>query len=200
MRAEKSVSAFDTPQRAVLSYTYELPFGKDKPFAHNSRAANVLIGGWQIAAVQTYQSGTPLAVSSPNWDSGIFAGNLCGGCSRPNVVAGVNENDLHGRFIYGESRRLNPAAFVVAPNFTFGDAPRALAVRNLATLNEDANISKKIPMGTNRLQAIFRMEFFDVLNRHQFGGFNTSVGQPGFGQASSASGPRNMQAYLQITF
>ncbi len=200
LRAEKSVSAFDTPQRAVLSYTYELPFGKGKPFLNQNRVANVLAGGWQIAAVHTYQSGTPLAVSSPNWDSGIFAGNLCGGCSRPNIVPGFNQQGQNGRFVYGVSRRLNPAAFATAPNFTFGDAPRALGVRELINLNEDANVSKRIPLGTERLQAVFRMEFFDVLNRHRFTGFNTSVGQPGFGQASAATGPRNMQANLRITF
>ena len=200
LKVEKAVSAFDTPQRAVLSYTYELPFGRDKPFLNHNRVANVLVGGWQVAAIQSYQSGTPLAVSSPNWDSGIFAGNLCGGCSRPNVVPGVNPNGLNGKFVYGVSRRLNPAAFTTAPNFTFGDAPRALGVRELINLNEDANVSKKIPLGTDRLQAIFRMEFFDVLNRHRFTGFNTSVGQPGFGQASGATGPRNMQANLRITF
>ena len=200
LRVEKSVSAFNTPQRAVLSYTYELPVGKGKPFLNQNRVANVLAGGWQIAAVQTYQSGTPLAVTSPNWDSGIFAGNLCGGCSRPNVVLGVNESALQGKFVYGVSRRLNPAAFTVAPNFTFGDAPRALSVHELFNTNEDANVSKKIPLGTDRFQAIFRMEFFDVLNRHRFTGFNTSVGQPGFGLASAATGPRNMQANLRITF
>ena len=200
LKVEKSISAFDMPQRAVLSYTYELPFGQGKPFVNKNRVANVLAGGWQIGAVHTYESGTPLSVTSPNWDSGIFAGNLCGGCSRPNVVPGVNESALNGKFVYGVSRRLNPAAFTVAPNFTFGDAPRALGVRELFSLNEDANVAKRIPMGTDRLQAIFRMEFFDVLNRHKFTGFNTSVGQPGFGQASGASGPRNMQANLRITF
>ncbi len=30
--AEKALSAQDTPQWFVLSYTYELPFGKGKPF------------------------------------------------------------------------------------------------------------------------------------------------------------------------
>jgi hypothetical protein len=201
LKVEKSVSAFDMPQRAVLSYTYELPFGKGKAFLNQNHVANALAGGWQVAAVQTYESGTPLSVSSPNWDSGIFAGNLCGGCSRPNVVPGVNEKGMNGgKFTYGESRILNPAAFTIAPNFTFGDAPRALLVRSIAYVDEDANVSKRIPMGTERIQTIFRMEFFDVLNRHQFGGFNTSVGQPGFGQASSANGPRNMQANLRITF
>jgi hypothetical protein len=200
LKAEKAVSAFNTPQRAVLSYTYELPLGRGKPFLSNGRAVNALVGGWQIAAVQTYQSGTPLSVSSPNWDSGIFAGNLCLGCSRGDVVPNQNPNGLHGKFIYGQSVRLNPAAFTTAPNFTFGNAPRAISVSELATLNEDFNFSKKIPLFTERVHSIFRMEFFDVLNRHRFTGFNTSAGDPGFGQASSATGPRNIQASLRVSF
>jgi hypothetical protein len=188
------------PQRAVLSYTYELPVGKGKPFLNTGGVANAIGGGWQVAAVQTYQSGTPLAVSSPGWDSGIFAGNLCGGCSRPNVVAGQNPRGPSGKFVYGTSRRLNPAAFTLAPNFTFGNAPRALKVSELATLNEDLNFSKKIPMFTDRVNSVFRMEFFDAFNRHRFTGFNTSVGQPGFGQAGGATGPRSIQASLRVTF
>ena len=81
LKVEKALSQFDMPQRAVFSYTYELPFGKGKRFANKGGAVNVLAGGWQVAGVQTYESGTPLAVTSPNWDSGIFAGNLCSGCS-----------------------------------------------------------------------------------------------------------------------
>jgi Carboxypeptidase regulatory-like domain len=200
LKAEKAVSAFNTPQRAVFSYTYELPFGRGKPLLSSGKVTNAFVGGWQIAAVQTYQSGTPLSVSSPNWDSGIFAGNLCLGCSRGNVVPLQNPNGLSGKFIYGVSRRLNPAAFTTAPNFTFGDAPRALSVSELATLNEDFNFSKKIPLYSDRVYSIFRMEFFDVLNRHRFTGFNTSAGEPGFGQASSATGPRNIQASLRISF
>lgn len=200
LRVEKSVSQFNTPQRAVLSYTYELPLGRGKQFLNNGGVVNAVVGGWQVAAVQSYQSGTPLAVSSPNWDSGIFAGNLCGGCSRPNVVPGQNPNGLSGKFIYGTSRRLNPAAFTPAPNFTFGNAPRALGVSELAILDEDFNFSKKLPLFTDRVNTIFRMDFFNALNRHRFTGFNTSVGQPGFGQASSATGPRNIQASMRVTF
>jgi hypothetical protein len=200
LKAEKSLSAFNTPQRAVISYTYELPVGRGKRFLNTGGVVNVLVGGWQIAAVQSYASGTPLSVTSPNWDSGIFAGNLCLGCSRGNIVPGVNPNGLHGKFIFGQSVRLNPAAFTTAPKFTFGDSPRALSVSGLAVLNEDFDISKKISLFTDRVHSVFRMEFFDVLNRHQFGGFNTSAGESGFGQASSATGPRNIQASLRFTF
>jgi hypothetical protein len=200
LKVEKALSQFDMPQRVVMSYTYELPFGKGKRYANRGGVVNALAGGWQVAGVQTYETGTPLAVSSPNWDSGIFAGNLCSGCSRPDVVPGQDPNGVHGTFVYGQSRRLNPAAFVPAPNFTFGDAPRALNVREFANLDEDFNFSKRIPMFTDRLNTIFRMEFFNATNRHRFTGFNTSAGEAGFGQASTTTAGRSIQANLRVSF
>jgi hypothetical protein len=204
LKAEKALSSFDIPQRVVLAWTYELPFGKGKQFANQGGVVNVLAGGWKIAAVQKYQSGTPLSVSSPGWTSGIFAGpEGATGVSngRPNVVPGQSFNGLHGKFIYGQSRRLNPAAFTTAPNFTFGNAPKALGIRELFIKSEDFNVTKAIPMFTERVHTDFRVEFFDVFNRHQFSGFNTQVGNPGFGQASGISyGPRNIQGSLRVAF
>jgi hypothetical protein len=203
LKVEKALSQFDMPQRVVLSYTYELPFGKGKRFANKGGVTNALAGGWQVAGVQTYESGTPLAVTSPNWDSGIFAGNLCSGCSRPNIVPNVNPNAApggNGSFVYGQTRRLNPAAFTPAPNFTFGDAPRALGVREFANLDEDWNFSKKIPMFTEKVSTIFRMEFFNATNRHRFTGFNTSAGEDGFGLASNTTAGRSIQANLRVSF
>ncbi len=205
LKVEKGLSQYDTPQRLVLSYSYQLPFGRGKRFLNQGRVANAALGGWQIAGVQSYQSGTPLAVTSPNWDSGIFAGpqaNL-GASARPNVVPGQSFDGYHGGgFKFGQSLRLNPAAFVPAPNFTFGNAPRALELREFASHNEDLNFSKVIPMHTDRVKTIFRMEFFNAFNRAgQYTGFNTQAGTPGFGQASNRqNGPRSIQANLRVSF
>ena len=205
LKVEKGLSQFDMPQRLVLSYTYQLPFGKGKRFANQGGIVNVLAGGWQIAGVQTYSSGTPLSVGSPNWDSGIFAGpyaNL-GASARPNVIPGQSMNGYHGGgWKWGQSLRLNPAAFAPAPNFTFGNAPRALTIREFASHNEDLNFSKEIPMFTERVKTIFRMEFFNAFNRPgPFTGFNTQVGTDGFGQASNRqNGPRSIQGNLRVTF
>ena len=67
LKVEKALSEFDIPQRVVLAWTYDLPFGKGKRFANQGGPVNVLAGGWKIAAVQKYQSGTPLSVTSPGW-------------------------------------------------------------------------------------------------------------------------------------
>jgi hypothetical protein len=218
LKVEKALSQFDIPQRVVLAWTYDLPFGKGRKFANQGGAANLLAGGWKIAAVQKYQSGTPLSVTSPGWTSGIFAGGegATGSSSRPNVVSGQSVGALHGKYVWGHSRLLNQAAFTPAPNFSFGDAPRALGVRELFNNNEDFNITKAVPMFTERVHTDFRVEFFDLFNRHRFTGFDTSVTcsasstqtcsplvntNSNFGNASGlAYGPRNIQGSLRVTF
>lgn len=204
LKVEKGLSEFDTPQSLVLSYTYELPFGKGKAFANRGGVVNAVAGGWEIAGSDTYQSGNPLSVTESNWTSGVFAGpeaNL-GASARPNYIPGMNPNGFHGgKFVYGQSLRFNPAAFAVAPSFTFGNAPRTFGnVRTFANLNENLDFSKRIPMFTDRVDSVFRMDFFNLFNRHQFQGFNTTVGSPGFGQASSTSGGRSIQAELRVSF
>ena len=151
LKVEKGLSQLDIPQRVVLAWTYDLPFGKGKKFANQGGVVNALVGGWKIAAVQKYQSGTPLSVTSPGWTSGIFAGGqgATGSSSRPNVVSGQSFNALHGKYVWGESRLLNQAAFTPAANFTFGDAPRALGVRELFNTSEDFNVTKAIPSSPN---------------------------------------------------
>lgn len=198
LKVEKGLSEFDSTNRVVLSYTYELPFGKGKLLLSRGGPVDAFVGGWQVAGVHQYQTGTPLSVSSPNWDSGIFAGNL--GASRPDIVPNQPLSDTGSSFTYGTSRRLNPAAFVPAPNFTFGDAPRTLTVREFATLNEDLNVSKRIPLYTEKVNALFRVEFFNAFNRHRFTGFNTSAGESGFGQASNTTAGRSIQANLRLSF
>ena len=202
LKVEKGLSQYDIPQRLVLSYSYQLPFGKGRRFANRGGVANAVAGGWQFAGVQTYQSGTPLSVGSPNWDSGIFAGNL-GASARANLVPGQSIDGYRGGgWVFGQSRRLNPAAFVPASNFTFGDAPRALTIREFASHSEDLNFSKQIPMFTDQVKTVFRMEFFNAFNRAgQYTNFNTQAGTSGFGQASNRqNGPRSIQANLRLTF
>jgi hypothetical protein len=213
LKAEKALSEFDIPQRVVLAWTYDLPFGKGKQFANQGGPVNVLAGGWKIAAVQKYQSGTPLSVTSPGWTSGIFAGNegATGSSTRPNVVPGVNPKvSGGGKFVYGTGLRFNPAAFTPAPNFTFGNAPKTLGIRELFNTSEDFNVTKAIPMFTERVHTDFRVEFFDVFNRHRFTGFDTSItcnpstqncDSSGEGEGTGlAYGPRNIQGSLRVTF
>ncbi|MPY89992.1 MAG: hypothetical protein GEU99_18975 [Luteitalea sp.] len=56
----------DVSHRFVLSFLYELPFGRDKPFAANPGLVSAIVGGWRLAGAYVLQSGTPLAISGVN--------------------------------------------------------------------------------------------------------------------------------------
>lgn len=60
LRNDKAVSVQNIPQNFSLSYLYALPFGKGKRWLNHNRALDLLIGGWQVGAIQHYTSGQPI--------------------------------------------------------------------------------------------------------------------------------------------
>ncbi len=59
-KSTKALSIQDIPHTFVVSYIYELPFGKGKRFlASNNPFLRALVSGFEIGAVQRYMSGQP---------------------------------------------------------------------------------------------------------------------------------------------
>ena len=86
---ERAVSADDVPNTFVASWSYELPFGKN-------RKHDVLykfISGWTLNGVLRYESGRPLAVTMANDMGGL----LFNGGKRPNLVLGSQAVTPAGR-------------------------------------------------------------------------------------------------------
>ena len=125
-RSRKRLAGFDTPQNLVLSWGYELPFGKGKRFLSSAgRAANLIAGGWQVNAIQRYVSGTPIGVGG----GGVIP--LSNGGNRPNVVLGGSPrtNVSRGDFDPARDRYLDISAFSQPAPFTIGNAPPVLRER-----------------------------------------------------------------------
>src|SRR5215510_6636726 len=85
LRAERALSDFDVAPRWVLSYVYDLPFGKGKRIAPSNRGAgkvaNLLASGWQMTGIMTMQTGRPFTVTLGR-DQSVTGGNA----DRPNLV------------------------------------------------------------------------------------------------------------------
>ncbi len=60
-QGDKAISNQDLPQNFVLSYIYELPFGKNKKFLNGSKLLDRVVGGWSVSGIQRYESGQPIA-------------------------------------------------------------------------------------------------------------------------------------------
>ncbi|MCI0418428.1 MAG: hypothetical protein L0312_04265, partial [Acidobacteria bacterium] len=196
-KLEKRLAGFDSPHNLILSWTYELPFGRGKRYLKNSRALDLLAGGWQVNAIQRYTSGTPVGVGG----GGLIP--LFGGGNRPNWVSSdVRPPVSCGAFDPARDLYLNSSAFSQPAPFTIGNAPPSLGhVRTCGLLNEDFSILKDFRLVENhRLQ--FRAEFFNLFNRVVFGSPSANLNAPAsFGRiGSQVNSPRNIQFALKYIF
>jgi hypothetical protein len=194
IRAERSLALYDTPHRAVISYIYDLPFGKGQPFASNvTGVAGKLVSGWGVNGVTTFQSGNPLPISVASNTIGFGAGQRPNRTGIPAAVDGSAQSRLNGWF--------NTAAFSLPPAFTFGNAARTMPdVRSHGIANYDLTIFKNTKI-TERVGLQFRTEIFNLFNRVRFGYPGTALGTPQFGIVSSqANDPRLIQMALRLLF
>ena len=106
---ERSLSNDNVANAVIIAYTYELPFGKGKPFANVQGFMNHLIGGWSVSGVQRYNSGRPLSVTINN----IYSGVLFNTALRPDRVAGVTGygNNNNSKFDIVADRYLSPTGW-----------------------------------------------------------------------------------------
>ena len=197
-RADKALSEVDVPRRLVLAYSYELPVGKGKKFLNKGGLAGGLVGGWSIAGTQIYQDGFPTAVMAGYTDGTFSQGRL-----RANVVVGANPKGYSGSFNFDTSSLYNPAAFSVPAPYTFGNGPKSLgAVRMLNLPTENVSLQKKTKI-KERVDLIFRAEFFDLFNRHTYtfpGDFNMLTSPQDFGKANGSAGSRSGQLTFRADF
>ena len=172
-RLEKGLGFSDMPIRFVTALIYELPFGRGKPFGGSiSRAANFIIGGWQLNSIMEYTSGAPQVVSVANTLPIFNFKNM------PNVVAGADPKGFSGSFDPGRDRFYNASAFTVPDPFTIGNAPVSLGnARGFGIRKEHLGIMKKFEV-TERIKVEFRFEMFNFPNRVQFGDPNGNVSDP----------------------
>jgi hypothetical protein len=214
----RAISQFDQTHYAKIAFTYQLPFGKGKKFLGTpSKAVDLAVGGWTLGGNVGYATGFPLGVLENNWTSGIFAGAATSAAIVPNVVPGVDVSGFHGgSYILGQSKKINPAAFTQAPNYTFGNARRLLSgARFFSQKIENIQAGKSFPLLTERVILNIRFDAFNLFNRHSWGNLNNTLGSPGFGQFTAATGPnaetnnnistaqpaaRTLQGNFRITF
>ena len=198
LKGEYSLSSQDVPQRLIINYVLDLPFGHGKRFASDATGVkDKVIAGWGVDGVTTLARGFPLKISDSN---GLVINNLGGGTGtiRPNVVQGCDKTGPRTTLEW-----FNTACFVNPAPYTFGDEPRAdQTLRQDGIINFDFAIFKRTYFGPdNKLNLEFRSEFFNLFNRNQYAAPGTALGAGNFGVVSGlANLPRIVQFGLKFSF
>jgi hypothetical protein len=158
---------FDNRHRFVGSWTWEIPTPK---FSH--RAAETLLGGWEVTGIFQARSGLPFTVfDCTNGQQMCPRVSLDGGVNFSGSVnhKAVGVTDTPNRYKYIDLSGLHPGAFVDQFGFgaDFGPFPANMSKRNAfrgpGFWNLDGGVYKNIRI-TESVKLQLRVEAFNVFN------------------------------------
>jgi len=178
LAAEWGPSDFDVRNRLILTGIVSTP-----------DTAPLWLRHWQASALFTAMSGRPFTprVSFDNSNTGNVGGGTFA-YDRPNVAPAGTP----GAVSY------NGQSFVIAPQYTFGNAGRnSLVGPGYATL--DMMVSRQVSAGGRRVVSL-RLEVFNALNRKNLQLPDSFVDHATFGQSLAAYPPRQAQLVARFTF
>ena len=209
--ADRGNCEFDVRQRYVVSYIWELPFGKGL-----KGAAGKLLSGWQVGGVTQFQTGTPFNITEGQDRSLSGAGG-----NRPDFLGGEVQffdprnvdttlgngfnhyfNGVGGGTATAAAnplfRRIGSGTSVAQGAGRFGTLGRNVFFGPGAN-NWDFSILKRTRV-TEAQEVEFRAEFFNLFNHAQFLNPNGNIGSPDFGRITTTRDPRILQFALKYKF
>jgi len=200
---DKASSDDDVRQMFNLAGVWQLPLGAGKPYFSSPGIVRALLGDWEFSAIGTKQTGLPVNITVDRSNSSVPGLFAISGAMRPNYVAGVSLTPATGST---PSEWINPAAFSVPANQTFGNLGRN-AFRAPGITQLDIGLAKFITV-TERLDVRVRADLFNAFNGPQFAAPNADVSQGNFGVITTTISnynagrgtPREMQLSAKVTF
>ncbi|MBL8209982.1 MAG: carboxypeptidase regulatory-like domain-containing protein [Bryobacterales bacterium] len=194
--------AFSRRHRFLSTFLYELPFGsKGMLLKTTNKAANALIGGWQLSGVFVAQTGPFLTVIAPGADP---AGN-----NFPNVTGNGRADIISGVSVVPENQSItnwiNKAAFAIPRNNIGRPASSPVgSVVGPGTQALSLSLFKSMPI-TERMSFQIGAAASNALNHPNYAPPNLNYNTAPFGtitnvQVQEAGGPRSVQLTARISF
>jgi hypothetical protein len=170
-----------------VNAVWELPFGRGRAFGSDMPAiANVILGGWQLSAINSFTSGAPLSINVP----GATLGNGWG--TRADLVGDPSLDDQT------VARWFNTTAFAPPGQYRFGNSGIGI-VDGPGTHILDAGLMKNFYVGEAKYFQV-RWEAFNALNHVNYGNPGTTFGTADFGIIRGAGTARTVQFGLKFLF
>ena len=184
--ANRASSDNDVRLRFVLAGSFELPFGKGKPYLSNSRAGSMVLGGWRVVPIYQAQTGLPFTPGL-SYDA-ANAGTV----TRPDTVcSGSLLNPTLQQWF-------NTSCFVAGPSYAFGNTGRNV-LRGPGLNNLDVSVQRDFRLPIEHATVLtFRAEGYNAVNHPQFATPGATVGNTSTYGVITATSTNNRQLQFAI--
>jgi Carboxypeptidase regulatory-like domain len=207
LNQERGNSDNDIRHVAVISYLWELPFGKGKSVL-NSGFVGKALEGWQLSGIVSAQTGHPFDVLSATDMERTGIDGRADLVGDPYAPGSNNTSSAGGLRVWFT----NPAAFSGrtdgsgAPLFNGPGSSGRNQFYGPNFVNADASLSKTTKI-SERFNIEFRAECYNIMNHPHFSQPTNTITSPVFGLISSTvarpdstTSARQMQAAIKLNF
>jgi TonB-dependent Receptor Plug Domain. len=199
LRGESGQSAYNQPLNDTLTLVWDLPFGRGRRWGSGiSNGVNLLLGDWQLNAINTATSGQPVNLVY-NISSSATVSSLLS--YRPNV-SGDPKNPSSSRVktataLTGYLSTANVS--VPSASTPYGNAGRN-SFRGEAFNQLDMGLHKQVRLWSESSQIDIRGEAFNLLNHVNYAAPDSNRSNGSFGNITSAFPARQLQVGAKIIF
>jgi hypothetical protein len=196
----KGRAGYDMNHRFVGSFTYEIPIGKGRRFLNRGGVLNAIAGGYELAWIQTAETGNPISFSYTNNPNNEYPTSF--GSYVPNIVSTPSMPQVGlGPLIGGnrfnqvlENPVININDFAYPAAFTPGNAGRNIVTGPAAYYSQFS--AKKNWVIKERLTFQLRFDFQNPFHNFAFAAPTNTVDfkNPGtFGKITGETATANIQ-------
>ena len=178
-KGSRGPAGFNIPQMMAASVVYELPFGTGKAFQTGNRAADYILGNWQVNGIVTGRSGQNFNVTAGGdiantGNAGTYErANLVGNPYQSGPVAANPSCTPPAGPIHTRTQWFNPCAFEAPAIGTLGTGARNF-LQDQTFWNLDTSVHRLFPIKES-LAVKIQVEAFNALNHPVFGTPGTTV-------------------------
>ncbi len=189
IQSEYGRATLDRRHILTVNWIYELPF-----FRGDRGLAGMLLGGWEIQGIGTYQTGLPFTVVTSGFDPagvGFIPALIAGG--RPAQLCDPNSGAPNSQqeWFNAACFATNPLSSATNISNVPGSAGRGI-IQGPAMKRIDFALSKNFRF-TETMSLQLRAEAFNIFNWTNFNTLSLNVTAASFGDVLTARDPRTMQ-------
>ncbi len=166
--ADRARSSYDRPHRLTGNFVYQLPFLSDQ-----KGFAGKVLGGWQVNAFFTLQSGAPFTVLNGSDPAGVLSGidGLVGNAIRANLNTTLDLSSMSILEILRAGGGTTPGVQAFFPAITAAQRTGSSG-RNILRADDIESLDFGIIKNTQiseRIRFQIRADMFNAINHRNFG-------------------------------